>query len=124
MNRLARLTATVDRFCQFIATLPVSALADEAWGPKEVLAHLVYHHELYISLVDAVVAGTPVAPLTGRFRDLNARAVAASGGLGTAELASRFLAANRRLVALYEQSDPHTIRVEIKTGASKGAHPG
>jgi len=51
MSDTERLTETVVRFCQFIEGLPESALLDQDWGPKEVLAHLVYHHELYVRLV-------------------------------------------------------------------------
>ena len=62
MNDITRLVETVDQFCQFITTLPASALADQDWGPKEVLAHLMYHHELYVNLVQEFLAGTPIAP--------------------------------------------------------------
>jgi hypothetical protein len=89
MNNKARLVETVDRFCQFITALPVSALVEQDWGPKEVLAHLVYHHELYVKMVEAFLAGTPVAPPKGRIRDLNAQAVAASRGLTAAVLVDR-----------------------------------
>jgi len=118
MNDSARLVETVDRFCQFITTLPASALAEQDWGPKEVLAHLVYHHELYVNLVEAFLAGTPVEPPKGRFRDLNAEAVAASRGTTPAELVDRLQQANRRLLKLYQQHDPSKILVEIKAGAT------
>lgn len=119
MNDSARLVETVDRFCQFIATLPASALAEQDWGPKEVLAHLVYHHELYVNLVEAFLAGTPVAPPKGHFRDLNAQAVAASRDIPPSELVDRFRKANQRLVELYREHDPRAITVEIKAGAKR-----
>jgi hypothetical protein len=90
MNDSARLVETVDRFCQFITTLPASALEEQDWGPKELLAHLVYHHELYVNLVEASLSGTPIVPPRGRFRDLNAQAVAASRGIPPADLMDRF----------------------------------
>ena len=90
---------------------------EQDWSPKQVLAHLVYHHELYVKLVEAFLAGTPVAPPKGRFRDLNAVAVAASRGITPAELAKRLQKANQRLVSLYQQHDPSEITVEIKAGA-------
>ncbi len=119
MNDSARLAETVDRFCRFITALSPSALGDQEWGPKPVLAHLVYHHELYVTLVQASLAGRPVAPPKGRFRDLNADAVAASRGIPVAELADRLRIANQRLVKLYEQHDPRTITVDIKAGAKR-----
>ncbi len=117
MNDLARLVETVDRFCQFITALPVSALAEQDWGPKEVLAHLVYHHELYVKLIEAFLAGTLIEPPKGTFRELNAQAVAASRGIPPSELVDRFQKANQRLVEIYQQHDPSAIVVEIKAGA-------
>jgi len=67
MNDTNRLTDTVNQFCRFMETLPASALVGQDWGPKEVLAHLVYHHELYVTLVQAFVARAPFDPPTGRF---------------------------------------------------------
>ena len=118
MNDSAHLADTVDRFCQFIATLPGDALAERDWGPVEVLAHPVYHHELYVGLVEPFVTGTPAAPPTGRFRDLNAAAVEASRGIAPEELVARLQEANQRLVDLYRQHDPAEITLEIKAGAT------
>ena len=118
MNDPARLVETVDRFCQFITALPASALVEQDWGPKELLAHLVYHHELYVKLVEAfIAAGVPAVPPKGRFRDLNAEAVAASRGVSPVELVERLQNANHRLVELYRQHNPDEIIVEIKAGA-------
>ncbi|OGO33300.1 MAG: hypothetical protein A2Z16_11455 [Chloroflexi bacterium RBG_16_54_18] len=117
MNDSARLVETVDRICQFITTLPAIALVEQDWGPKEVLAHLVYHHELYVNLVEAFLAGAPVLPPKVCFRDLNAEAVAASRGITPAELANRLQKANQLFVKFYQQYNPNEITVEIKAGA-------
>lgn len=116
MSDTARLVDTVDRFCRFIATLPASALVEQDWGPKEVLAHLVYYHELYVDLIEGILASTPVVPPRGRFQDLNAQAIAVSRGKSPAELVDRLRTANRRLVTLYQQHDPSEITVVIKAG--------
>lgn len=117
MKDLERLTETVDQFCQFITALPASALVEQDWGPKEVLAHLVYYHELYVKLVEAFIAGVPAVPPKGRFQDLNAQAVAASRGVTPVELVERLKKANHRLVELYQRHNPRKISVEIKAGA-------
>ena len=117
MNDSERLTKTVGQFCQFIAALPADALVEQDWGPKEVLAHLVYHHELYVNLVEAFLAGTLMEPPKGTFRELNAQAVAASREIPPSELVDRFQKANERLVELYQRHDPREITVEIKAGA-------
>jgi hypothetical protein len=109
-----QLEGTVERFCVYVLSLPESALAEQDWGPKEVLAHLVYHHELYVHLVETYLAGVPVEPPQGRFRDLNAAAVAATRGEPVLELVERFRRANRRLLELYRDNDPKLIPVEIK----------
>lgn len=90
---------------------------EQDWGPKEVLAHLVYHHELYVNLVEAFLAGTLMEPPKGTFRELNAQAVAASRGIPPSELVDRFQKANQRLVEMYKHHNPSEITVEIKAGA-------
>jgi hypothetical protein len=89
-----------------------------------VLAHLVYHHELYVALVEACVAGTPAQPPAGTFRELNAQAVAANAGVPAPALVARLSKilfrgqeANRRLERLYLVHNPHAVVVEIKAGA-------
>ncbi len=117
MNDLTRLEETVERFSQFITMLPTGALVEQDWGPKEVLAHLVYYHELYVKLVEAFLAGTPMEPPKGTFRELNAQAVVASRGTPPSELVDRFQKANQRLVELCQRYDTREITVEIKAGA-------
>jgi hypothetical protein len=117
MNDCERLMETVDRFSQFIITLPADAVAEQEWGPKEVLAHLVYYHELYVNLIEATLAGVPAMPSQGRFRDLNATAIQASRGVPVPQLVERLQEANRRLVSLYDAHDPDAIVVKIKAGA-------
>jgi len=124
VNDMARLKDTVDRFAAFILALPADDLAEPSpggalgeWGPKEVLAHLVYHHELYVALVEAGVTNTPARPPAGTFRELNAQAVAANAGIPAPALVARLHGANRRLERLYLAHDPHAIVVEIKAGA-------
>ncbi len=111
-----QLEVTVGRFCHFISELPLSALVEQEWGPKEVLAHLVYHHELYVRLAESQVTGKIEFPPKGRFRDLNAIAVAASRGVSISELIERLRVANRKLILIYKQNDPKIIRFEIKEG--------
>lgn len=117
MNKVDKLNQTVNQFCGFIESLPAQALLNRDWGPREVLAHLVYHHELYVRLAKASVDHRQVAPITGRFRDVNAAAVAENRGASAAQLVSRLREANRHLVELYQQHCPDKIVIEIKKGA-------
>jgi len=54
---------------------------------------------------------------TGRFRDVNAVAVAASRGVSTTTLINRFQEANRRLLEIYQLLDPREVIIEIKVDA-------
>lgn len=78
---IERLCATVDEICRFIDSLPEAAVVEHVWGPKEVLAHFVFHHESYIDQVKVLRNGEPFEPPRGRFSDLNAQAVADSRGV-------------------------------------------
>lgn len=117
MNDAEQLVATVERFCKFIAALPDSTLPKQDWGPREVLAHLVFHHERYVRLAQAFLAGNPEIPYNGRYREMNARAVAENRGIPVLVLLERLRAANERLLAIYHQNDPGKIPMELKAGA-------
>jgi hypothetical protein len=116
MTDRERLQTTVEAFCRFIEGLPQDALAEREWGPKEVLAHLVYYHELYVAQMDALLAGAPFEPPQGRYSDLNAQAVARSRGVPPAELVARFRAANRRFCELAASPQAQALVLEIKRG--------
>lgn len=72
---IAPLDDAVEEFCRFVQSLGPDITAQETWGPKEVLAHLVFYHELYVAQVEAFLAGSPVDLPRGRYSDLNAAAV-------------------------------------------------
>jgi hypothetical protein len=110
------LSQSIEDFCNFIKKLPSNYLEEQDWGPTEVLAHLVFHHELYVKLVEADVFKLPLVPLEGKYREINARAVAANRGCSVDQLVERLGFANRRLVELYEAYDPTHIAVQIKAG--------
>jgi hypothetical protein len=115
-NGTKELNQSIEAFCNFIEKLPSNYLEEQDWGPKEVLAHLVFHHELYVKLVEADVFKLPLVPLEGKYREINSRAVAANRGCSVDQLVERLRLANRRLVELYEAYDPTRIAVQIKAG--------
>jgi hypothetical protein len=119
MNDPARLRTTVEEFCRFIEGLPKAAMIEQEWGPKEVLAHLVFWHESYVAQIEALIGGAPFELPRGRFSDLNAQAVAANRGLPFAKLVRRFRVADERLRALYAAHDPAAIVLEIKQGSKR-----
>jgi hypothetical protein len=106
-------------FCRFIRDLPETDLVEKAWGPKEVLAHLVFYSENYVTQVEAILAGQPAEPPWGRWDDLNARVVEASRGVTVGELLRRFESATERLCAVAEVRDPERITLQVTQGSTR-----
>jgi hypothetical protein len=115
MIDLERLTTTVESFCRFMEQLPGAARQEQPWGPREVLAHLVYWHELYVEQVEALRGGPPAELPEGRFSDLNALAVAQSRGAPLDEMLRRFREANERLVIAITASPD--LAIQLKRGS-------
>jgi hypothetical protein len=116
MTPIDKLQKTVEAFCQFIETLPASALTEQEWGPKEVLAHSVYYHENYVIEIKAQLAGQLYNLPKGRFSDLNARAAASSHGVPVEVFLDRLRLADEKLRDFYRLHDPETLSVNIKKG--------
>ncbi|MEW6716391.1 MAG: hypothetical protein AB1345_02640 [Chloroflexota bacterium] len=117
MDETEKLTDTVNHFCRWITALPADMLVEQDWGPREVLAHIVYYHELFVNLVEARLSKKEFPPPEGSFRELNAAAVSASRGISPSILVDRLKKANARLVELYQRHNPEDIILEIKAGA-------
>ena len=118
MDETERLHASVEALCRFIESLLPGALVDQEWGPKEVLAQLVYWHETYVALLQARLAGRPYPLPEGRFRDINAKAVAEGRQRSVAQLVARLRAADRRLTTLARDPKAASIIMVVKVGAA------
>ncbi len=112
-----QLREAVDELHHFIRELPEAALVEKAWGPKEVLAHLVFWIESYVVQIEAILAGEPPVPPQGRFDDINVEVVEASRGVPVDELLRRHLMASERLCAFVQTLDPERIMLELTKGA-------
>lgn len=127
MDVIKSLHEAVTDFVVWIEVLPeeakrnrlVSANAGEPpnWGPKEVLAHLVYYHELYVSELEALLRGEDYDPPAGSREELNKRAVKASRVTPADALAQRLRAANLRLGVLLEESNLDEDLIVYRQGA-------
>jgi hypothetical protein len=106
MSAIQELREAVDEFSRFIRDLPEAALLDKAWGPREVLVHLVFWLESYVAQTEAILAGEPFKLLRGRFDDLNSQAIEASRGVAVDELLRRHQMASERLGSLAQTHDP------------------
>lgn len=115
---LGALNAAVDAFCGYIEGLPEAALADKAWGPKEVLAHLVYWQEIWVAQAEAILAQRPYTLLRGRYEDVNAEVVRASRGVPVGELLRRFRDVRARLLHLARAPGAERLQLRLKVGAT------
>lgn len=115
------LCEAVDEFCHFIEELPNTALVEKAWGPKEVLAHLVFWHESFVTQIEALLAQESIEIPEGRFRDLNEQVVKASYSASVDELVCRFRAANERLCGFAQNHHLKNITLKIKKGSKSRA---
>jgi hypothetical protein len=111
---VVRLQTTVENFCAWIESLPEREMRAREWGPREVLAHLVYWHEWYLAQSEAILAGRTFPLPSGRFRDLNAAAAAKYRNVLPSTLTRRFRATNRRLSRLAMEHNPDKIVFRIK----------
>jgi hypothetical protein len=118
MNATEELCQAVGDIRRFIVALPQADFVEKAWGPREVLAHLVFWIESYVTQVDALLAGETPLLLQGRFDDLNAQAVQASRGVSVEELLRRHQAACEHLCQVARTHDPESIVFVLKKGSS------
>lgn len=115
---IRELRQAVDEFCQFIRQLPSAGLMEKAWGPKEVLAHLVFWQESYLAQARAILAGEPFEPPRGRFEEMNAQVVAASRGVPVEKLLRHYREVNEQLCHLAQIHDLEGIALVLKKGAA------
>lgn len=121
---IEELNAAVREIANYILQLPAAEKRNQAWGqetfgPKEVLAHLVFYHELYVEQMQALEKGAAFEPPQGTYDELNRKAVEASLVTETDALAQRLLASQARMNVLYQALDPDEDQVQAKREAKK-----
>lgn len=114
-----RLRETVNEFAAYLESLPPALTSPQAWGPREVLAHISYWHERYVEIIESAAAGHEPSPLSASFRDLNARAVEAMAHESIRTMARRLIKAQGRLEAIAPEARRRRLRVAIKAGAKQ-----
>ncbi len=114
----AALQTAVSDLHVFLHGLPSEALQPKAWGPREVLAHLVFWLETYATQVEAMLAGDPPPRPVGSYDQLNQAAVAASQSATLVDLRQRHLAASSRLGDFAASHNPDTLIFTLKEGSA------
>jgi hypothetical protein len=115
IDDVEKLKETVDAFCQFVQELPDADLVEQAWGPREVLAHLVFWHERHVAQIEAILAREPFAGPEGRPKDLNAQAVKANRSQPVDALVRRLQVADERLRCFGHTLDPQDVVLEVQS---------
>ena len=114
---IARLDATVGEVCRALPTLRALAVPHGGWGAHEVLSHIVFWHETYARILEAMAEGRQPAVLVGVFPEFNRIAVERFRTVPDAVLVARLRKANAIVVAALGSVPPHA-RIKIKSGAN------
>jgi hypothetical protein len=94
---MSQLDELVDRLIGVIDDLPESKLRPAAWGPREMLVHIVFAHEMYVRNLSAVAKGEPPPLWVGRYLDQNAQALESNRDATVPQLIDRLRAAHQLL---------------------------
>jgi hypothetical protein len=117
-ERLAAVEAlqgSVDAFLREFEAHGQAPLTGGEWGPREVLCHLVYWHETYVSILHAMNLHEEPMLKEGVFREFNRLAVEELGHVPADVLVSRLETAQRRLGIELLRMSP-SARIRIKSG--------
>ncbi|MBI2321100.1 MAG: DinB family protein [Chloroflexi bacterium] len=112
--------AVIDEALAFFGQTPDrTAAPGGSWGPKEVLAHLVWWHTFTCESVEGVLAGREPQPPSRPVEAINAEAAAQAAGTSVATLAEQFGATHARLIeAMRRLPDPSVVVMRRSDGAA------
>jgi len=113
---VARLSDSVEAFARALESMSETPLTGGAWGPREMLCHIVFWHETYLRVAHAMNAGQDPMPLVGTFPEFNRRSVIELGRVPAAVLVARLRRAQRRFAVELLAMNPHS-RITLKLGA-------
>lgn len=117
MDAIEKLHQTVDSFCRYLKTLPKAEIENQFWGPKEVLAHLLFYHETFAQQAMAQINGEPYDIPKGRLHELNAQAATMGRATTLAELLTRFRQADAQLRHVATTIQANEIVLYMKKGS-------
>jgi hypothetical protein len=106
---VTELDANVTEFAELIARLPRELLRPTSWGPREILAHIVFAHEIYVRELRATARGGPPELFAHTGQEQNRMAVAENGSVSVDELLRRLMSAQRKLAKLVVRPDVQAV---------------
>lgn len=116
MAVVEELQATVEAFSRELERATLPPLSGAGWGPREILCHIVYWHEDYVTVLRAINQHEPPPLKVGNFRDFNDLAVQELGMVPADVLLGRLETAQRRLALELLRMSP-AAKIRIKTGS-------
>jgi hypothetical protein len=99
--------------------LPPELQRPAEWGAREMLVHIVFAHELYVSYLKAIAKGERPPLFEGRYVDQNALALAQNSAARVQELAERLRAAHAELSRLVALESVQKAPFYAKRGAKR-----
>jgi hypothetical protein len=114
------LDEAIQSFAAYIRSLPPAKLVPSkrvSWGPREVLAHLVFWHEQYAQIASAIAQRKKPALLKGTGRALNDAAVIRERDTPIPELLERWTRARTCFSEIARSRRASRIRMPLRAGA-------
>jgi len=93
------------------------------WGAMEILIHLVFWHQQYVSIINALLQNRKPMLLKGTFKSLNAQCIDQFSACTTAELVASLEQSQRDLDRFSQLEGAKDIRLAFREGSKKWAFP-
>lgn len=114
---VARLDHAVAKLIDVVSGLPDGLRQPSEWGPREMLVHIVFAHELYAKYLRSTVEGREPPLFEGLYREQNARALSENANIGVLELISRLKTAHADLKRLVVRPATQSAPFYFKAGS-------
>lgn len=119
LTAVEKLDDTVSAFIAYVLNLPETARRPsrkEEWGAWEIMAHIVYWHEQYATILADLLAGRVPSYPQGTFRENNAKATKEKAPYSIEDLAHRLREVQGHLVLLSQQERVQSLALSFKEG--------
>jgi hypothetical protein len=114
---IASLDDAVEKLMRTFGEMPARVGEDLDWGPREMLVHIVFAHELYVSYMRAILEHKEPPLFRGLYREQNARALAENREPSIPDLLRRLEAAHRQLAQWILDPAVQTAPFYFKAGS-------
>jgi hypothetical protein len=116
----ADLTTQVSLFAALIREAPRDKLqlsGTAEWGPREMLIHLAFWHQQYVSIIKSLLKHKQPVLLRGSFKSINAMSVEEFRNCSAEELVVSLEKSQRELVFLAQVPETNSLRFSFRHGS-------